>query len=256
MTVHTETAQHTSGPVGGSAPESTASRTTRRALLVGTPVLAGSLMLGTPGALAAPPTLRKGDKGKNVKKLQKDLNALKYWCGSADGSFGATTEQAVYALQKAAGLGVDGVVGAKSHKAIGNGVKPKPKITSGSAFEIDKDKQLMYFIRKGKLMRIFNTSTGSGKEYTSGDGSRKRATTPNGDYKIGRMVPGWETAPLGRMYRPAYYDRGWAIHGSNSIPPYPASHGCARLSVAATDHLYSKNWIKKGRRVLVHGKRP
>lgn len=53
------------------------------------------------------------------------------------------------------------------------------------------------------------------------------------------------------MYRPGFYDRGWAIHGSSSIPPYPASHGCSRISTAAADMLWKDGWFAKGRRVLV-----
>lgn len=63
---------------------------------------------------------------------------------------------------------------------------------------------------------------------------------------------GWQRAPLGTLYRPGYYDRGWAVHGSTSIPPYPASHGCSRISTAACDHLWDQSWFRKGRRVLIH----
>ncbi|PWH07606.1 murein L,D-transpeptidase [Brachybacterium endophyticum] len=224
----------------------------RRTLLVGAPVLTASLAMGTAPALAKDTVLKKGSRGSAVTSLQKSLAKVGYWCGSADGSFGATTQQAVYALQKAAGLTADGVYGPKSKAALAAKKRPKPKITSGTAFEIDKKKQLIYCISSGKLKFILNTSTGSGKRYYSG-GRWKTATTPSGDYTMQRFhSSGWETAPLGRLYRAGYYDRGWAIHGSTSIPPYADSHGCSRLSVAATDMLWKEGWMKKGRRVLVH----
>ena len=53
--------------------------------------------------------LRVGAKGAEVKAVQERLTALGYWNGKADGSFGSLTRQAVFALQKAAGLGRDGV---------------------------------------------------------------------------------------------------------------------------------------------------
>jgi peptidoglycan hydrolase-like protein with peptidoglycan-binding domain len=48
--------------------------------------------------------LELGDSGPAVVALQTRLSRLGYWLGRADGTFGLTTQQAVYALQKAAGL--------------------------------------------------------------------------------------------------------------------------------------------------------
>lgn len=58
------------------------------------------------------PTLKKGSKGKYVKKLQKILKV------KADGIFGTDTEKAVKKFQKKHGLEVDGIVGAKTWKAL------------------------------------------------------------------------------------------------------------------------------------------
>lgn len=56
-------------------------------------------------------TLRKGDKGTQVKVLQWLLNENGYNAGAVDGIFGSGTQAAVKAFQKAKGLAVDGVVG-------------------------------------------------------------------------------------------------------------------------------------------------
>lgn len=60
--------------------------------------------------------LKKGSKGETVKALQILLIGRGYSCGSsgADGDFGAATDKAVKAYQKAKGLNADGVVGAKT----------------------------------------------------------------------------------------------------------------------------------------------
>lgn len=55
--------------------------------------------------------LRKGCEGKQVKTLQRNLNALGYDCGKVDGIFGKATEKAVDAFQRAVGLKNDRVVG-------------------------------------------------------------------------------------------------------------------------------------------------
>lgn len=65
------------------------------------------------------PTLRRGSEGDEVEELQALLNA-KYGANlEIDGKFGAKTEAAVKAFQKAHGLTADGVVGAKTRKALG-----------------------------------------------------------------------------------------------------------------------------------------
>lgn len=223
----------------------------RRAVLLGAGTVGAGMTLGM-GPASAVPTLRKGSKGAAVTTLQKDLAGLKYWLGAADGSFGHLTQQAVYALQKVAGLSADGVVGPKTYAAIASGARPSRKITSGVGFEVDLARQIIVATTGGKLSYILNTSTGSGKRYYSG-GRWKTATTPTGDFTMYSLYSkGWQSGPLGSLYRPGYYDRGWAIHGSNSVPSYPASHGCCRISVAASDMLWTRKWFIKGRRVLIH----
>ena len=71
----------------------------------------------------AEPTLRKGSSGTQVKLLQKNLNSLGYKDKNGkklevDGSFGANTEYALKAFQKAKKLEVDGIYGKNSYNAI------------------------------------------------------------------------------------------------------------------------------------------
>ena len=56
-------------------------------------------------------TLQRGSSGEMVFKLQTMLNALGYDCGTADGKFGAKTENAVRIFQARYNLTVDGKVG-------------------------------------------------------------------------------------------------------------------------------------------------
>lgn len=59
-------------------------------------------------------TLRVGDRGTDVKTMQKRLKELGYLSGSADGIFGTGTESAVKAFQTANALYADGVAGPKT----------------------------------------------------------------------------------------------------------------------------------------------
>ena len=191
--------------------------------------------------------LRRGDKGDEVVALQRRLTELGYWNGTADGSFGLLTQQAVYALQKAAGLGRDGVVGARTRRALESGVRPAARSDSGRVVEIDRKRQLLMLVDDGEVTQVFNTSTGSYERYEH-DGRTYLADTPAGRFTVSRQIDGWRDAPLGLLWRPKYFNGGIAVHGAHSVPPYPASHGCARLTVAAM------NWIWNADRMPVRSK--
>src|SRR5262245_30620501 len=64
----------------------------------------------SPEPVAGEPLVRPGDSGQRVTQIQRRLRSLGYWMGPVDGEFGPLTRQAVYAVQKAAGITRDGVV--------------------------------------------------------------------------------------------------------------------------------------------------
>ena len=67
----------------------------------------------TPPA-TSPSTLKYGDSGPRVTELQNNLKKLGYYTGTADGRFGAGTQRAVIAFQRANGLTADGLAGSKT----------------------------------------------------------------------------------------------------------------------------------------------
>ncbi|USQ78165.1 L,D-transpeptidase family protein [Ornithinimicrobium faecis] len=240
----------------------THARMNRRTLLRGgLGVAAGAALLplgNTLGgsALAATAStrlLRRGNTGTAVSSLQSDLSDTGYWCGSVDGIFGHLTQQAVWAAQKHHQLATDGVVGPLTRNAVASGSLPQPKGGGGTRIEVHLGRQLLLVVRGGQTVHAFNTSTGNGEPYTL-DGHTYRAVTNQGSWKVySTWSSGWQHGSLGDMWRPMYYDRGWAVHGSTSIPTYPASHGCSRLSTAAMDYLWSSGAMAMGSRVTVTG---
>ncbi len=68
----------------------------------------------TPAPTAAASSLKKGSSGASVRKVQTRLKELGYYNGTVDGEYGAGTESAVRAFQKANGLDVDGKVGSRT----------------------------------------------------------------------------------------------------------------------------------------------
>jgi hypothetical protein len=195
--------------------------------------------------------LALGDKGAAVLALQKRLVQLGFWLSGADGSYGDTTQQAVLAFQKAKGLERDGVAGPQTMKAIETGVAIAPRSTSGHVLEVDKTRQLLLIVNNGKVADILNTSTGSGQAYQQG-GQTYTALTPSGQFTIFRQVDADDPGPLGDLWRPKYFNGGIAIHGAPVVPGYPASHGCARLSNAAIDWIWSADLAPIGTNVWVY----
>lgn len=229
---------------------------TRRQILTGlaSTAVVGAVHWAAPASAVAAsrPVLRRGSTGSSVVTLQRRLAALGYWCGSADGIFGHLTQQAVWAVQKVAGLSRDGVVGPLTWGALDAGRRPTPRYLSGTLIEVDKRRQIAMVVSSGALALTLNASTGSGQQYYS-DGRWKTAYTPTGTFSVYSRYPsGWQSGPLGSMWRPAYWYKGYALHGSTSIPPYPASHGCVRVSTAGMDRLYAKGYVPIGRRVVVY----
>ncbi|MGB7449280.1 MAG: peptidoglycan-binding protein [Ornithinimicrobium sp.] len=219
-------------------------------------VLLSGLGAGVATVLAADPasaatTYRRGSRGDGVATLQRTLARRGYWCGIADGVFGHLTQQAVWALQKRNGLVRDAIVGPNTRAALAYDTTLAPVGGAGRRLEVHLRRQLVLEVRNGRTYRVLNTSTGNGKPY-KWFGQTYQANTYRGSFSVHRTYSGgWEGGPLGKLYRPAYYDRGRAVHGSRSIPPYPASHGCVRLSMAATDLLWSVGTMTRGTGVLV-----
>jgi peptidoglycan hydrolase-like protein with peptidoglycan-binding domain len=195
-------------------------------------------------------TLQAGDSGPYVRSVQQKLSGLGYWNGTADGQYGDLTAQAVLALQKAAGLGRDGVFGPATRRALVAGVRPQSRV-GGTGVEIDKARQLLLVVRGGTVTTILNTSTGSGQHY-SYQGNDRIAVTPAGTYSVFRTVDHLDKGPLGDLWRPRYFNGGIAVHGAAYVPGYPASHGCARVSNPAMNMIWANALMPVGSRVVVY----
>jgi hypothetical protein len=82
--------------------------------------------------------------------------------------------------------------------------------------------------------------------------------TDVGTFKVQWRVDRWYESiayPDGWMYRPLFFNRGQAIHGSEFdiwVYPYPASHGCVRMLGAFIDSLWASGF-GNGSTVRVYG---
>jgi peptidoglycan hydrolase-like protein with peptidoglycan-binding domain len=190
------------------------------------------------------PIIEAGDKGKAVKRLQQRLADGPFDPGPADGEYGGKTVQAVWALEKLAGVPVDGNWGPLDEQAfaqledeaIGEPAKKHKK----RWVEVDLSEQLVKVYDPGSSTPVLvsHASSGSGQAWSNA-GHSGDSITPLGDFVISRRISGWRESSLdiGRLYNPLYFNGGIALHGALSVPPYPASHGCIRLPMHIADYL-------------------
>ena len=196
--------------------------------------------------------LGRGATGPEVVDLQNRLVSLGYWLGSVNGDFGLLTEQAVTAFQKVQGLPRTGRIDIATQIALRDASRPYPHSTAGYVIEIDKARQVIFVARDGRVEWIINTSTGTERAYTY-EGNTYLADTPVGTWRVFSQVDGIREGALGRLYRPKYFHAdGIAFHGYSSVPSYPASHGCVRMTYAAMDWVWAASIIPIGTAVWVY----
>ena len=183
---------------------------------------------------------QRGDEGPEVQAIQERLAELGYRPGATDGAYGAATASAVLAFQKAEGLQRDGQAGPAVVTRLDSPQATGPESDApGPRVEVDLDRQIAFYIAASGAVTTINISSGSGREYDKPDGGTAVAYTPTGEYAVERRVDGLREAPLGSLYYPLYFTGGWAIHGSSSVPAYPASHGCVRTANEDQDFLFA-----------------
>ncbi|NMD23811.1 MAG: murein L,D-transpeptidase, partial [Actinobacteria bacterium] len=210
---------------------------------------------------AATPIVAVGkNNGADTFALQDRLNQLGFWAGLSDGQYGFATLQAVMAFQKYLGLPATGSVDDTTAQYLtAYGDRAHGLADSGTLVEVDKAKQLLFIVVDGQTAWAFNTSTGSGIPYEATNKNdptkieKGDAVTPSGLFEVTRERPeGWWEGDLGKIYRPKYFVGGIAIHGMTSVPNYPASHGCVRLSTQAMDFVWDTGLVPVGTPVWVH----
>lgn len=186
-----------------------------------------------------------------ILTAEKRLVELGYWLNKADGVVDASTRHAVMAFQKFEGRKRTGTLSRNDFDALLVATKPVPRdMPSKRHIEVDITRQVLFlFDANGEIEKIVPVSTGNNEKYFQG-GKWQVARTVTGDFEVLRKINGVRRAPLGNLYYPLYFYEGWAIHGSNSVPAQPASHGCVRVPRGADKMLF--RIVPVGTPVLVY----
>ena len=205
---------------------------------------------GTAALTVVPRTLVQGDYGPDVLALERKLVSLHYDVGKVDSSFTYDTRHAVIAFQKVERLARTGKWSAAERARVlsPHGIRMRYRDGRLTA-EVDITRQVLVIGRYGVIQKIVDVSTGS-ENYYYQDGVRNIAHTPRGVFRIYHKIDGIRISKLGELYRPSYFFQGWAIHGNSSVPTYPASHGCVRITNTMADRLFAVLAI--GTRVVVY----
>lgn len=182
-------------------------------------------------------TARQGPTPAEIKEAEQRLSDLGYWTGPIDESFDGGSEHALIAFQKIAGRKRTGKLTADELEALRLAVRPEPRDPTYPHVEVDLARQVLMIVDvAGQATHILPVCAGNEKTYLD-HGQIHRAHTPRGKFIVLRKINGWRRSSLGLLYYPNYLVNGIAIHGSLSIPVFPASHGCIRIPMFAAKEV-------------------
>ena len=209
------------------------------------------VLVGSPLAANVPADGKRDSRGVDLLEVETLLSNLGYWVLKVDGRPDASTTHAITAFQKVEGLRRTGKLSAGDLESLRFAQTPEARFKTGAAhIEVDLTRQVLFLTdESGAVIRILPVSSGNEKRYFD-KGKWQVAHTPRGRFRIERKIDGVRKATLGNLYFPNYFYGGVAIHGSNSIPPSPASHGCIRIPRFA-DRAFSR-MVKIGTEVFVY----
>jgi cell wall hydrolase len=209
-------------------------------------------------AIIAAPLQAAGPVSKNlltkseIRAAEQRLANLGYWTGPIDGVWDAVSRQGLIAFQKLQHAKATGVLTRAEYNALFMAAPPRPREMNGAHIEVDLARQVLFLVDgDGRVGNILPVSSGSGKTFHEKGYPETHAVTPCGHLEVFSKAAGWKTSPLGEMYNPLYIVGGIAIHGSRDVPAYPASHGCIRVPMFASERL--PRMVPKGTRVFVYG---
>ena len=184
---------------------------------------------------------------------QRRLKKLHFDPGNVDGVYGQDTEYAVTAVEKLLGLPTrrpHRPAGASSASSTSSS-RRRSRRPEADRVEINLDTQVLTVYKNWQPILITTTSTGSGEHFCGGTDGCQYAITPTGHFHFYYLHQGWDSGKLGKMWNPYYFNGGIAVHGLASVPPYPASHGCARIPMDIAN--YFPLLVTKGESVYVVG---
>jgi hypothetical protein len=173
-----------------------------------------------------------GANGRFVELVQERLRALHLFIPQT-GVLDQGTELALDTYHRLLGRGegdttLDPVTITDLLNGVGSFHVRYPQ--QGQHAEGDLSDQVLAFTNGAQVQWLFPISSG-------------KPSTPTilGNYQVYYKQPNYTQDG---MFYSAFFHGGYAIHGYDPVPAYPASHGCMRLPMV--DAIPAYNWIQMG----------
>jgi L,D-transpeptidase-like protein len=173
------------------------------------------------------PALAQGKCGPVVVGFKKAMRKMGYIAN--DGRcFGGKTARGVLAYRKVNGMSRSYRAGKGLVKRVfaGRGGYEVRHPGAGRHVEAPLGKQVLIFAEGNKPTAIYPISSG-----------KSSTPTVTGHFQFIRTEPGYNSHG---MYYSFYFYGGYAVHGYESVPDYPASHGCIRTFIADQPEIYER----------------
>jgi len=172
-----------------------------------------------------------GSRGDFVRLIQQRLVALHLYLPQT-GVYDSGTGLAIDAYHRLLHWGTSQTLDQRTVNALldGQGSFKVRDPGAGRHAEGNLTDQLLALANGSHVYWIFPISSG-----------KPSTPTITGHFHVYSRVPGY--LPDGMYYSDFFYG-GYAIHGYNPAPDYPASHGCMRLPIV--DAIAAFNWLAIG----------
>ena len=173
------------------------------------------------------PALHEGQCGDVVVGFKKAMRKMGYIANSGR-CFGGKTGRGVLGYRKVNGLerSFRAGKGLVKRAFAGRGGYRVRHPGAGQHLEAPLSKQVLVFAKGDRPYAIYPVSSG-----------KPSTPTVTGHFTFIRQEPGYNAEG---MYYSFYFYGGYAVHGYNSVPDYPASHGCIRTFIADQPEIYER----------------
>jgi L,D-transpeptidase catalytic domain len=173
------------------------------------------------------PALHQGQCGDVVVGFKKAMREMGYIANSGR-CFGGKTGRGVLAYRKVNDMARSSRAGKGLVKRVfaGRGGYRVRHPEAGEHVEAPLSKQVLVFAKGDRPFAIYPVSSG-----------KSSTPTVTGHFTFIRTEPGYNSHG---MYYSFYFYGGYAVHGYESVPDYPASHGCIRTFIADQPEIFNR----------------
>jgi hypothetical protein len=176
-------------------------------------------------------------KGPIAKLFNKSLQKQGFHTGNSSSRTNSGTRLAIKAFRKTNWMGRSEAYHPRIFRDL---LQEKgafePRYTEGRHVEADLSRQVMSLIVGDRPVHTFHISSGT-----------SATPTIRGSFRFYMRQAGYNNK---RMYFSVYFRGGYATHGYNPVPNYPASHGCLRNPIQFSRFIY--NWVDIGMPIHVY----